>query len=279
MKKNLPFLMMLGLALLSSCASYQISTISAQNENQNSDPFTFENDSVKIVYDFKGYNAPLTVSIQNKLNQPLYVDWNKSMLVFDDNSISLSGADIQIKGNLSGTIYNYGSIGSSINQNADLSASKPLNVDYIIPKATIKRQTIYVANEMIRNVSDKFLGYSYIISPDGSGATKVPTATFNQENSPLRFKAYITLYTANDEMQIKKSITYNKSFYVSDIKNVNTKPSAITYYSEADKNVFYTRKITTFGKMGLATSEAVAKGVSQGIIESLNKKNNTTNSQ
>lgn len=277
MKQKLPFLLMLGLAFLSSCASYQISTIIAQSENQsNQDPFTFENDTVKIVYNFKGYNAPLTISIQNKLNLPLYIDWNKSMIVFDNNSISLSGADIQIKGKIIGSVENYGTITSYTYQDANLSASKPLNTDYLLPKATIKRKTIYVANEMIRNVSDKSLGYSYINSPDGSGSTKVPTATFNQENSPLRFKAYITLYTVNDDAQMKKSMTFNKSFYVSDIKTVNTKPNAITYYSEADKNVFYTGKITSFGR-GMEYSDAsLTRGMNQpsGNSQGLKSENN-----
>ncbi|MBD3750670.1 MAG: hypothetical protein IE931_14375 [Sphingobacteriales bacterium] len=277
MKKNLPFLMMLGLALLSSCASYQISTISTQNENQNTDPFTFENDSVKIVYDFKGYNAPLTVSIQNKLNQPLYVDWNKSLLVFDNNSISLSGANIQIQGRINGSSENYGSTTYS-NQNANLSASKPLNVDYLLPKATIKRQTIYVANEMMKQAKGKS-GYSYINRTDGSGVTKVATETFNPDNSPLKFKSYITLFTEVDGKPAAKSMMCEKSFYVSDIKNVASKPKNFTYYTEANKNVFYTSKITKFGKMGFATGEAVINGVSQGISESLTNKNKASNNQ
>lgn len=242
--------MMLGLALLSSCVSYQLSTISAQNETQNSDPFTFENDSVKIVYNFNGYNGPLTVSIENKLNQPLYVDWNKSILVFDDNSISLSGADIQIKGKLNGSVVNYGINTpyntSYTNQNANLSTPKPLNVDYLLPKATIKRKTVYLANEMSRNLPDKNRGLSYINFSDGSGVTKVPTATFNPEDSPLSFKSYITLYIEDKDGKIKNSMNYVKNFYISDIKNITSKPENFTYYSEGKKNIFYTRKIVSF---------------------------------
>lgn len=270
MKKNLPFLMMLGLALLSSCASYQISTISAQNENQKSDPFTFENDSVKIVYNFKGYNAPLTVSIQNKLNQPLYVDWNKSLLVFDNNSISLSGGDIKIKGRINGYSESYGStIYTYNNQSANLSTPKPLNVDYLLPKAIIKRQTIYIANEMLKQAQGKS-GYSYVNRTDGSGVTKVATETFNPDNSPLKFKSYITLFTEVDGKPSAKSMMCEKNFYVSEIKNVPTKPKNFTYYTDAEKNVFYTGKITYFGRITGISDYSLERGMRSNANNSKN---------
>jgi hypothetical protein len=264
MKKKLPYLMMLGLALLSSCASYQISTIQAPNENKTNYPFTIENDSVKIVYNFKGYNAPLTVSIQNKLNQPLYIDWNKSMLVFKDNSISLSSADVNIKGRVNGTITdgNNPYISSDINQSVNLSASKSLNIDYILPMATVKRKTIYVANEMQRNLSNKNLGYSYINYTDGSGPTKVPTATFNADDSPLKFKSHLSLYTVDDSDHIKDRIVYENNFYVSEIKNTTSKPDRITYYTEGDKNVFYTGKVTYFGRVTGSNDASLSRGMS-----------------
>lgn len=264
MRQKLPYLMMLGLALLSSCASYQISTLKAQNENKTNDPFIIENDSVKIVYNFKGYNAPLTVSIQNKLNQPLYIDWNKSMLVFNDNSISLSSADVSIKGKVNGTITNDDNpyISSNINQSVNLSASKSLNIDYILPMATVKRKTIYVANEMQRNLTNKKLGYSYINFIDVPELIKVPTATFSADDSPLKFKSHLSLYTVDDSDHIKDRIVYENNFYVSEIKNTTSKPNRITYYTEADKNVFYTGKVTYFGRVTGSNDASVSSGMS-----------------
>ncbi len=276
MKSRRSSLLLLGLGLWSSCASYQISTIDVKADHTNlpANPFTFENDSVKITYNFKGYNAPLEISVWNKLSEPVYIDWGKSVLIFDDNSFSLTGDKISISGNLSGTIHNsyQGAKGYSqntINQGINLSAFKPLSISFIAPKAIVKRKTIQVAGQMLENIPVKNMGYSYVNHHDGTMVTKVPTAKFNADDSPLKFKSYLTLYTSDRSDHIKNEMIYRKDFYVSEIKNTSTKPDKLSYYADKKSSVFYTGKITTFGKIASFTGEAVAEGVAQGIAEGL----------
>ena len=56
-------------------------TVGEKNERGD---FVQENDTVRISYRFWGENAPVTITIYNKLDEPLYVDWGRSALIIDD---------------------------------------------------------------------------------------------------------------------------------------------------------------------------------------------------
>ena len=67
------------LFLLWGCSHYQYIAITDDVHQNKEQQFVIENDTAKIVYSFQGYNLPVTVQIYNKLDQPLYVDWNQSI--------------------------------------------------------------------------------------------------------------------------------------------------------------------------------------------------------
>ena len=50
--------------------------------------FVVEDDSIDVVYNFYGHNAPITVGVVNKMSKPLYVDWTKSGIMIDDTPTS-----------------------------------------------------------------------------------------------------------------------------------------------------------------------------------------------
>ena len=62
-------LMILGvLMLFSSCSTYYYSTLSSSEgvaEKDDFGDFVYENDSVKVVYSFFGYNLPIHITVIN----------------------------------------------------------------------------------------------------------------------------------------------------------------------------------------------------------------------
>ena len=46
--------------------------------------FVFENDSVRINYEFSGQNFRVKYNIFNKLNKPLYINWDNSSVAIND---------------------------------------------------------------------------------------------------------------------------------------------------------------------------------------------------
>jgi hypothetical protein len=63
--------------------------VSSQLEKNNKEEYLNENDTVRISYKFSGENFPLTVTIYNKLNQPVYIDLRRSLVVM--NNIQIDG--------------------------------------------------------------------------------------------------------------------------------------------------------------------------------------------
>jgi hypothetical protein len=49
--------------------------------------YVFENDTVRITYDFWFQKGQMKFSIYNKLNVPLFIDWKNSALIINDHTI------------------------------------------------------------------------------------------------------------------------------------------------------------------------------------------------
>ena len=78
--------------LFTSCSrhSYQYLQLSSTDIPVH-DPnrFVVENDTFRVVYDFRGEDAALKISIVNKWNQAMLVDWTQSSMDIDNKTYSL----------------------------------------------------------------------------------------------------------------------------------------------------------------------------------------------
>jgi hypothetical protein len=95
MKPNL--LLFLLFFVLTACTQYQYLTVTgvdiAKIENAG---FVSENDTLKIQYAFSDYKGKVGISIHNKLNQPIEIDWKKSAIILDGKAISLFSSNAVI---------------------------------------------------------------------------------------------------------------------------------------------------------------------------------------
>src|SRR3990170_4099458 len=77
-------------ALLTSCAKQfiQVFDIGTTNTQLKDGNYVFENDTLKITYSFWASKGIMSFSIYNKLNKPVYIDWENSSVVYNDKTLN-----------------------------------------------------------------------------------------------------------------------------------------------------------------------------------------------
>lgn len=87
--KSFLSLTLFSLVILSGCSRYQYISIGSHLDQNDQKEFVNENDTVSIKYSFTGENFPLTITLYNKLRQPVYIDLQRSTVVI--NNVQVNG--------------------------------------------------------------------------------------------------------------------------------------------------------------------------------------------
>lgn len=262
------------ICLLSACSKYQIHTLSSLKtpKNEETGDFIIKNDTLQIVYKFSGENGPLEVQIENKLNEPLYVNWKKSALIIGDNAISYSGNKITLDGKYNGSsdglfLRDYQVQSGKITGTATI----PEDVTFIPPHAKISKKLLSVTTGFIALAKDS-LKKLRVFPPDGEMLYDVKIAKFTKENSPLVFKSYITLYLEKDKNLL--ALPYEEEFYVSQSIQTGKKPKNIELYKASRSDNFYNFEPTGYGKtMAVAGGIVLLGALSATTDQTANEKN------
>lgn len=259
---RLPIFLIVLLALaFSSCSKYYINTVSSTNlqSDQNTGKFKYENDSLLLTYSFFGENAPVHIEVQNKLNEPLYIDWSRSALVLNNKAVTFLGNKVDISGDFSADSYKWSKSFQATDGSLNATAILPEGVAFIPPKSHIDRVPLMVTNAGFDNLPDSVYKERDMLYPL-SGPIKVKSATFSEENSPLRFQSYLTFYTSTDASVHR--IAYMHNFFISKSIKTTARPSNVAEYNNKSGNLFYTSRRTGYAKAitGVAIATAVVAG-------------------
>ena len=103
--------------MLSGCVYFfnaQVYSVTGLNLNEKDNSWVFENEKVKITYDFWAQDGTMSFEIYNKLEMPIYIDWKNSSFIFNGNkkdywieqtnslsSSSFTGMNTRLFGNMS----------------------------------------------------------------------------------------------------------------------------------------------------------------------------------
>jgi len=192
--KNLTFIILsFAIATLSSCTSYQIITLESTLEQPSTDGFVYEDDTISVLYTFNGTNAPLDVNIYNKLNTPLYINWNQSSVIINGQSFPLNPTQSKVNIDYSEVSTEY--IYSSYTQGSgDGTIWHDDRSGFIPPQSNITIQGMNIWNTFLSPNNAK--NENTIIKPDGS---KVTEYTFDLQSSPMDFRCYLTYSDCPEE--------------------------------------------------------------------------------
>ncbi|MBE9586483.1 hypothetical protein IM792_18690 [Mucilaginibacter sp. JRF] len=236
---------------LASCSTYQLNVINgnAGSRNEKTGEWFFENDSVKISYAFDGRNGPVTVNVYNKLEKPIYIDWQKSALIVDDKAISYVPDQLSLTGTISSaTNYFYWGNSNWVLPNATAYTTGNINANITLPKYStylpphtqssintlhLKDNRLFVADTAYHSVP---LVKTY---GDAVSSEKVKQATFNSDNSPFKFKSYLTMFVVNGNET--SPATYQHSFYVSRSVLSETSPELFDEFARKRGDFFISR--------------------------------------
>lgn len=262
-------MMLIGTALiLSSCSRYYVSTLESPNakKSEETGAFTFENDTLAVTYNFNGQNAPISIEFYNKLNEPLYIDWQKSALIKGDRATSFSGKNVSFSANLSGSSIDFNNnrttndisfYDATLKGNATL----PEEISFIPPKSKITKTPLKLAEKHnYKALADSLYEKSFIPLTDRPGVWG-KSASFNAQNSPLTFKTYLTIYTEQDNK--KKNFTFVQDFYLAGLLKSYVNPKTMIDLANKPGNVFYNSESTGYGKAmtGIGIGAIVVVGV------------------
>jgi hypothetical protein len=177
--------------VLTGCAQYQYVFIDSHLLKNDKKEFIKENDTVKIKYSFFGENFPVTLTISNKLQQPLYIDWDRSVAVINDVQVD-------------SPFNNEGQVG------------------FIAPLSSVTISGNSLRSQFIElNPNDPRIKVEMT-----GGSMKGVKYSYDENSTPLFFRTVLAL-TTNENLSIPTF--YDYSFWVSDIVESASAPNSVTY--------------------------------------------------
>lgn len=256
--------------ILSSCSRYQYVTVKGVDINQNEQQeFVVDNDTVMIRYNFNGLNAPINITIENKLNVPVYIDWRQSALIINDKAISYVPNTVPLTGTITGSSVNWNRSNTSTSSgNIEVKAMLNDDLGFIPPRSYINKNPMGVTNKFFSPLDSAFRHEKLKLN-NGFPYARVKHATFSEQSSPLQFRSYLTIIIGD---QTAKPVSYDQTFYISDIYATELKPKTFWTNRRSKGNQYYVKETTGFGK-GFGVVAGVATFSAIGVLEQRNTDN------
>ncbi|WP_422005044.1 hypothetical protein [Roseivirga pacifica] len=197
----------LALAILfTGCSKHQYFTFSSDLPKTSNDLYYYESDSLKIEYNFTS-SSSIEVTVHNKSDNPILINWEKSSIIFNNESLAMANGDLNFKGS-----------GSSLELFEDVTYS-----DFHGTIKGGKNQTFLPPQAFVANTFNKVpLGYQKRLKremdfekmyfPDAV----VKKYSFDKSQPLAKLKSY--LYIENPD---ESAFNVSHDFWVSEILETN----------------------------------------------------------
>lgn len=209
------FLLTICVAALAACTpTAQLVTLRGDNVKPAPEGLVLENDTLALRYNFSSERGQMRISIVNKLDQPLYVDWKRSAFIIGQDKLDywydIANVDLT-SSSFTGRYsrYSLGSITGTI--------AKEDAVTFIPPRTKIDKQQFVV----FPNGTLRLPGTPEVVQEKSKSdlARRKPIAVsvfnYSVDQSPLQFRNYLTLSTDKD---FKTEFHIDTKFWASDVR-------------------------------------------------------------
>jgi len=231
---------------LFSCKSYVQVVNTSSNLDRNEGFYVYENDTLRITYNFWHDQGIMAFSIYNKLKKPIYVDWKKSSYI--DNNVKLNywideeivrSYSIYAKYIYNGPVHNiYINDTEEIPVSASISNKvKPERITFIPPKSFFSRSDFYIILNSVHLEKEN----NYVEVPRNDKPrkeTKVYMKTYDIENTPLVFRNFLTFSLSED---FNKEFYVDNLFYISEVLEMDQRHFSQYKWDETRKGNWYIR--------------------------------------
>lgn len=240
---NTLLILLFGTLSQMGCMKYQYATVASNLATNDQQEFFVENDTLLIRYSFSGYGGPVNISIHNKLNVPLYVDWSRSALVVNEESHTYWQNKMNLEATQEGQQIAWTTGVSSISSTISGTLQGEESIGFIAPKAYTHSNKFIVHPNFFEKPDPKTKKQHRIKINTVEGASNALRYQYGQDNAPLKFRSYLTVST---EGSINQPSVFESEFWVAEVVHTTLRPE--TYLSsKPNKDKFYNSKLTGFG--------------------------------
>jgi hypothetical protein len=157
--------------------------------------FVYENDSVKITYNFWANGGVMSYIIFNKLDKPLYIDWKRSSLIINSSN---------------SFYYNDSLANEGYSQTA---------IGFLPPKTQIKQS---MSGIVINNIKDwsSFETQYQIRNDTRKKETRIFDRHYDKDNSPVIFRNFLTL---SDRQDFRDIFSIDNGFYIAEMQAMDVR--------------------------------------------------------
>ncbi|MBS1658743.1 MAG: hypothetical protein JST18_11710 [Bacteroidetes bacterium] len=203
-----------------SCAKPMIQIFEASSSNTKlvENSWVFENDTVRIEYNFWENYGKMQFTVYNKLEKPFYIDWKNSSFIY--NGVKLDYWIDEQKTTQSSTATYYKGI---VFQGSASNSIKPEKVTFIPPQSTYSNHPkFHLEKELYPRLRTqenfwKIEDFAPLKKPD-----TVFQKTFNYSSSPLKFRNYLSIsFSENGGAYF----FVDNEFYLQSVKEMNMETS------------------------------------------------------
>lgn len=187
--------------------------------------YCYENDTLKITYDFCKRNGGMDFVFLNKLNIPLYIDWRKSSFIYNGTKLDFwsDATNVKSLGISKPALWDY-YYGYYSKQVSNSVVSKQERITFIAPNSSIKKETFVIYPYKTEMPSDikpiKIKGY--IESNDSITVQKIE---YDKPTTPALFRNFMTVSTTE---KFEKEFYIDNGFYISGVLQIK-KSDIMTY--------------------------------------------------
>lgn len=192
--------------LFSGCSKHQYFTFSSDLPKTSNDLYYYESDSLKIEYNFIS-SSSIQVRVHNKSETPILINWEKSSIIFNNESLAMANGDLNFEGS-----------GSSIELFEDMTYS-----DFYGTIKGGKNQTFLPPQAFVVNTFNKVplsyqkrlkkeMDFEKMYFPDAV----VKKYSFDKSQPMARLKSFIFIENPDDS-----SFNLSHDFWVSEILETN----------------------------------------------------------
>jgi hypothetical protein len=223
--------------------TYQYVTLDSDLEKNESREIVLENDTVRISYSFDGVNCPATIRVYNKLDKPMYVDWQRSAFIVNGHALPIAGSKSKINAETTGiqfrsnrnTSTTAGDVISTSVGELNGVITEPLSRGFMAPRSFIESDPVELTTTMF-NVE----GADWTRSKEGANTVKY--VDFEKANTPLLFRCFLTL---SDHKDFETSFHFENEFWVQKITTAALGPRQMIWGTQRDR--FYIAKMSGVG--------------------------------
>lgn len=212
--RTLAVLIVCVIALSACSPTAQLVTLRGNNVKLAPDGLVLDTDTLMLRYNFSSERGQMFLSVVNKLDRPLYIDWKRSAFIIGQDKVDYwrDVATVDLSSSAYGSRYSRYFIGSI---NGTISKDEP--VGFLPPKTRLdKRQFVIVplgtlqlsGTPAIEQQKDYW-------HPGRKKPLLVNVYNYTATQSPLQFRNYLTLSTDKD---FKTEFVIDTKFWASDVR-------------------------------------------------------------